>query len=273
MRVEHVLGKWVTYIHDLDCSKVLSNQEEKKLYDLLADRAVICIKNQSLTHDDLIRIASIFGKVWDYKEDYGSRAFGVGHKQPEVDEEHSDNVEYVTEKGVLGNSYVPFHIDLNHYPIQYVPNRLLYCEANDTKEPCPTVFLNTIVGFSRLDEGIKKLLRRSTINLKAPYVGGRHATMKRPAVDWHPHHNKEYINIDGFTIDMDEYEGDFLSLRRTIYSQMEESNERYEHHYDVGDLLIYDNRGTTHYRPEFEGHRMLKRVSWHHDWSKYVNNS
>ena len=29
MRVEHVLGKWVTYIHDLDCSKVLTNQEEK----------------------------------------------------------------------------------------------------------------------------------------------------------------------------------------------------------------------------------------------------
>ena len=94
--------------------------------------------------------------------------------------------------------------------------------------------------------------------------------MKRPAVDWHPWHKKEYINIDGFTIDMDEYKGDWHNLRRTIYTQMEKDNPRYEHHYDVGDLLIYDNRGTTHFRPEFEGHRMLKRVSWHQDWSKYV---
>ena len=112
MRVEHVKKNWVSIIHDLDCSKVLSSDTEKSLYELLADRAIICIKNQTLSHDDLLRIASIFGKVWDYKEDYGSRAFGVGHKQPEVDEEHSDNVEYVTEKGVLGNSYVPFHICL-----------------------------------------------------------------------------------------------------------------------------------------------------------------
>jgi len=46
----------------------------------------------------------------------------------------------------------------------------------------------------------------------------------------------------------------------------------YLHNWSIGDLVIYDNWSTIHYRDAFIGKRKLKRVTWDQDWCKYIGN-
>ena len=40
----------------------------------------------------------------------------------------------------------------------------------------------------------------------------------------------------------------------------------YAHEWELGDLVLYDNWSTIHYRDKFEGKRRLKRVTWDQNW-------
>jgi len=40
----------------------------------------------------------------------------------------------------------------------------------------------------------------------------------------------------------------------------------YTHTWNLGDIVVYDNWSTIHYRDAFVGKRKLKRVTWDQNW-------
>jgi taurine dioxygenase len=54
-----------------------------------------------------------------------------------------------------------------------------------------------------------------------------------------------------------------VKLWNTLNKYIDNSNFTYEHYWENGDLVIWDNRATLHYRKQFESNirRVLKRVS------------
>ena len=51
-----------------------------------------------------------------------------------------------------------------------------------------------------------------------------------------------------------------------VIDKMLTEETMYAHEWELGDLVLYDNWSTIHYRDKFEGKRRLKRVTWDQNW-------
>ena len=61
--------------------------------------------------------------------------------------------------------------------------------------------------------------------------------------------------------------GDLTSTEReNVINKMLTEETMYAHEWELGDLVLYDNWSTIHYRDKFEGKRRLKRVTWDQNW-------
>ena len=263
MKINNIKDKWVSTVEDIDCGD-LTDTEQKKVFDLLATRKVVIFKKQNLTNEQLKTFASVFGFVWDRnKEKYSGL-------EQSVNTGHQDNfVEVVSESGLLKKGIIPWHIDLTHFPSQLIPNRLLYAVELEGA-PAGTRFIDTVQGYKLLGPGTKNFLRQSVALCKAPYDTPWKAIVRRPALNWHPCYRDWALTCDNlFTIHIEGLDQDYKDWIGPIIANMQTEETTYEHEWELGDLMIYDNWSTMHYRGSFEGKRKLKRLTWDQDWYRY----
>jgi taurine dioxygenase len=266
MRLSKVKTNWVTVIDNVDINN-LTDDERREIYFLFSERKVLIFKNQQIENHKLKEFCSIFGNVWDLSTGKYS-----GLSQTKTENIQDNFVEIVSERGLLNNKQLPWHIDLTHYPSQEIPNRILYA-VNIEGNSAGTRFVDTIQGLKLVDNTIKNLLISAKAICRAPYETPWNFPIKRPVFNFHPYHNDygliadelftEYI--DGIT-EKDTHREWF---HKHILEKIISDETEYVHNYEVGDLVVYDNSSTIHSRSAFEGIRRLKRVTWDHDWHKY----
>ena len=263
LKINNIKNNWISEVSDVDCAD-LTSLEKTKVYNLFAKQKVLIFKDQSLNNTQLKDICSIFGQVWDNSNEKYS---GL---QQSVVSGHEDNfVETVSEDGLLKSGIIPWHIDLTHFPSQLLPNRILYAIELEG-EPAGTKFIDTVQGLHLINNSIREFLKSATALCKAPYKTPWDCYVRRPAIQWHPMHNDYGLVADElFTqwIEGLEEGTDYKQwIRNNVIDNMMSDETTYTHRWNVGDLVVYDNWSTIHYRDSFIGKRKLKRVTWDQNW-------
>lgn len=265
MKITRIKEKWVSEVTDVNCAN-LSDVEKTKVYNLFADQKVLIFKDQKLDNSQLKDFCSIFGTVWDNsKEKYSGL-------QQSVVSGHEDNfVETVSEDGLLKSGVINWHVDLTHFPSQLLPNRILYA-VELQGQPSGTKFIDTIQGLDLIDHSVKEFLESAVAICKAPYKTPWNSPVRRPALQWHPKHNAFGLVADElFTQWLEGLEEgtDYKKwFRSNVIDKMITEETLYTHEWNLGDIVVYDNYSTIHYRDAFVGKRKLKRVTWDQNWFK-----
>ena len=263
MKITNIKDKWVSEVSDVDCAD-LTPLEKTEVYNLFAKQKVVIFKDQSLNNTQLKDFCSIFGQVWDNsKEKYSGL-------QQSVVSGHEDNfVETVSEDGLLKSGVISWHVDLTHFPSQLLPNRILYAVELEG-DPAGTKFIDTVQGLHLINNSIREFLKSATALCKAPYKTPWDCYVRRPAIQWHPIHNDYGLVADElFTqwIEGLEEGTDYKQwIRNNVIDKMMSDETTYTHTWNLGDIVVYDNWSTIHYRDAFVGKRKLKRVTWDQNW-------
>ena len=122
--------RWVKIMVDLPSPEVVK------------DNPIVVVKNQNLSNEELVKFASTLGRVWD-----DSQFSGLQQTIQRGNSVEDSSVVNVSHDGALKRINVPWHVDLSHYPIQVLPNRLLY--SIEEKNPTPTIFFNSSIALIR----------------------------------------------------------------------------------------------------------------------------
>ena len=231
--------------------------------DIVDQYPVVVVKNQNLNNQDLIDFVKTLGRIWD--DEKFSPLQQTLHRGKSVNDNAVVNVSH---DGTLGRKLIPWHQDLSHYPIQYVPNRLLY--SNEHGNETPTVFFNTTEALWR-NPDILQYLRNFSAFFKAPYDTPWNWPVHRPVVYKHPGCNKLWSfscpGVFGHEIIGPEKRitGTKQCMKwvsEIVDYKLFEEDLIYEHYYEKGDLVIYNNHSVIHRRNSFDHERTLKRVTW-----------
>lgn len=252
-------------IEGVDLSRELDGGTFDAIRNALFDHAIIVVPGQTLHEDDQERFCRYFGEL----------------EMVRSGEATSDHpavlmITNVTDSGrptALEDGEMMFHYDQCYYENPALGSTLYAIEVPD--EGGNTLFANCRLAYEALDDGWKArldglralhyydykrdpTLRPSTINPDAPQ-------WVHPVVRTHPETGRKaiYVNrlmtlwIEG----IDRAESD--DILDYLFAHIEKPEFVYEHEWNVGELIMWDNRCSAHARTWFspEKRRMMRRVT------------
>ena len=257
----------------LDLSRPLTSEIANELYDLWLEHLVLVFRRQVLEDEDLVRFSGYFGEPSKLVVDNG--------KSKELNPYImlvSDIRENGKPIGTLPDGKMYFHSDAAFFnnPLKATT---LYSVSLPSRGG-NTIFSNIYKVYESLPSDVKKrLVSREAINsmeygvtirdaLKIKYeLPNRDNTISavHPIVRTHPETNRPVVYANKMMtetiIGLPEVESN--TILDSIFNLIEETKEfQYEHVWDVGDLILWDNRCSQHARTDFpfEEQRLLKRV-------------
>lgn len=230
------------------------------------DHLVLVFRNQTLSNDDQVRFCRHYGDLEEVRTG----------KYANEDMKHTMMITNVTDTGLmtaLENGDMWFHSDQCYYEIPCKASTLYAMEIPSVGGN--TLFANCYTAWETLPadlrdklEGLKAhhiydyagnpLKRGDNIDPDAPQyfhpVARTHPATKRKAL---------YVNrlmtdyIDGITGE----ESDEILAQ--LFAHSEEERFVYEHVWQVGDFVIWDNRCSMHARTDFDPNerRMMRRIT------------
>jgi taurine dioxygenase len=224
---------------------------------LLAAHHLLRFRVPELTADEQLRLLGRFGPTLDESRD------GSGWT----------NVSNVEEGGVLGDGEFLFHSDLEFTDD---PVRVLSLYAVELpEEPTSTRFASTVRAAARLDAATRDRLEgRTAIHVyplleargdqryRLTEVDERAARAEHPVLMRHPATGAELLYTSAMQTDsivgVPEDESEALLAR--CWELLYVPDNVYEHVWQPGDLLVWDNLALQHARSAVSGRRTLRRV-------------
>ncbi len=262
-------------VNNFSLSGVLLPYHIIQIQDLLNRYRVVVFPNQKITDDQLTDFAFRFGPP-----------FVPDNKFPVLGSQDSTNPIVVVgnqahefSKSYLGHQEVLPHSD--HQWLKCPSSASILYAIDIHPNSAPTVWFDMVQAYNMLDPETKsnideiKLITfnpfyRPFGSVSAKYVNRNidippGDTFPHPLVRTHPltHEKILYFNIA--------YELEFVDVPNKIgnelfsklYAHITNLCCKYEHQWNNGDLVFWDNRATIHYRPSFDSsvRRVLKRVT------------
>lgn len=262
-------------INNVNLAKDLSALLVRQIQDLLNKYKVVVFKEQQLSDEQLSDFAFLFGPP-----------FVPDNKFPVLGSQDSSNPIVIVgnqaneySKSYLGHQEVLPHSD--HQWLKCPSSASMLYAIDIHPNSAPTVWFDMVQAYNMLDPETKSNIdeiKSITFNpfyrpfgtVAAKYVD---RSIDIPAGDTFPHplarthpltHEKIlYLNIA--------YELEFVDVPNKIgnelfsklYAHIINLSCKYEHQWNNGDLVFWDNRATIHYRPSFDARvrRVLKRVT------------
>jgi taurine dioxygenase len=249
----------------------VSTDAASAIYRAWLDHAVLVFRGQQLAQEDLIRVTGIFGEFAPLGRPKHTLPKGFDTILPDIMliSNIRENGETI---GALPDGEMMFHHDTIHRDEPHKAT-LLYSVEVPTYGG-DTLFASGTAAYNALDPAMKRRLK----GLKAVnyYVYNSVTRNDKQAVDatsqaMHPvvrtHEETKrkalYINrlmsvrIEG----MPEAEGD--ALLNFLYEHSEKPEFVYTHVWRVGDLIVWDNRCSSHARTDFpsDQRRLLLRTT------------
>ena len=174
--------------------------------------------------------------------------------------------------GALPDGELSFHFDRVH---QKKPTRATALHAIEIPDKGgETCFANMYAAWDTLPDAIKvKIDGRMALNTYE--YGATHADVKKideaapaaihPVVRTIPETGRKSLFVSRLMTDqiIDMPEGESRALLNLISDHCEQPQFIYEHHWQVGDILMWDNRCSTHARKDFDAsqRRLMKRIA------------
>ncbi len=258
-------------VSGIDLRQPMSPADELAIYGAWLDHAVLLFRDQDLSQEDLIRVTGLFGEFAPLGRPKHTLPSGFSKILPNIMliSNIRENGETI---GALPDGEMMFHHDTIHRDDPHKAT-LLYSVEIPTHGG-DTLFASGTAAYDTLDAATKKRLD----GLKAVnyYV---YNSVKRddkqavdassqavhPVVRTHDETGRKslYVNrlmsvrIEG----MDEAESD--ALLNTLFDHSEKPEFVYTHVWRKGDLIVWDNRNSSHARTDFpaDQRRLLLRTT------------
>jgi taurine dioxygenase len=262
-------------IGGVDLTKPLTARQVQAVKDAWGKHLVLVFRGQTLSQDDQLRFASYFG-------DLGSRK-----KAPEALRTRTEGVQQDNEKvllvsnikvdgkpiGAFGEGEFWFHIDSGYTPRPYKYTFLYALEL--PSRGGNTMFSNMYKAYDAVPAALKEKLkgrkalhiheynRAKQANSSGDISGVPHHA--HPIFITHPDTGRKTLFVDRLMTTriegMSQQEGD--AILDELYEIGERREFIFEHVWQLGDFLMWDNRCTIHARTDFpkEERRLLRRCT------------
>lgn len=239
-------------VHNIDLSQPGDAETVTQLRDAFHTHSLLIFPNQNLTEDHQVSFTRHFCNPVAHPTNTKNRG-----TCPEI------TIISNTDEGALGNAEVAFHADLIFLPNPGTVS-VLYClETPD--QGGDTYWTGNIAAYNALENDIKKHLE----NLQIAYVHARPEynpaePPRHPIVITHPESGLKSLyfspNHAKWIDDIPKSESDQLIRFLTQYLTNDKFIHR--HHWQPGDLVMWDNRTTMHRRDSFDNaqRRVMKRT-------------
>lgn len=246
-----------------------------KLKQALHEHLILVFKQQDLTDEQFLAFTSYFGAIFKPPVDIPVLATQKDSGLP------PDVVPVSNAVGAgdyTGHGELTPHSD-HHWTPQPSSGSLLYA-VEIPKDGGATSWYNTVQAYADLDEETRQEIRQLQLITYNPFL--RHGTgvypkyrfsnqdilgaaFPHPLVRTHPESGKLGLYLDTHTeveiVGYDDQKGSELIQR--LRQHIAQDKYRYEHQWELGDIVFWDNQVTLHSRTAFpsEQRRLLKRVS------------
>ena len=250
-------------ISGIDLSKPLSEHEVRAVKEAWDKYLVLVFRGQTLSQDDQLRFASYFGDLGSRKkapEPLRSRAEGVQQDHEKV--LLVTNIKVDGQPiGAFGDGEFWFHIDSGYSPRPYKYTFLYALELPSTGGN--TMFSNMYKAYDALPSELKETLkgkralhiheynRAKQANHSGDISGIPHYS--HPVFVTHPDTGRKTLFVDRLMTTR--IEGMSAEQSDAILDQLYDIGERrefiFEHEWQLGDFLMWDNRCTIHARTDF----------------------
>ena len=256
MKIVPTGGALGAEIQGVDLSQALNDVTVAKVRQALLDYCVIYFRNQTLSDVDQIRFTNYFGQAVEHVRKQRERE----HKEIFLISNVKENGEEI---GALGNHEVSFHSDLSYLKHPGTLSTLYAVELPATGGG--TQWCNCYAAYDALDEDMKARLK----GLRAVhrhYVEEQNPPelIDHPVVRTHPDTGRKSLyvgpHLTKYIVGMDRDESD--ALLRVIYDHVSKPEFSWTHQWQLGDLVMWDNRPTMHRREPFPDteRRLMKRT-------------
>ena len=262
-------------ISGIDLSKPLSELEVRAVKEAWDEHLVLVFRGQKLSQDDQLRFASYFGDLGTRKkapEPLRSRAEGIQQDHEKV--LLVTNIKVDGQPiGAFGEGEFWFHIDSGYSAKPYKYTFLYALELPSTGGN--TMFSNMYKAYEAVPPALKQRLmgkkalhiheykRSEKADISGDISGVPHH--RHPVFVTHPDTGRRTLFVDRLMTarieGVDAEESD--AILQQLYSIGERREFIYEHVWELGDFLMWDNRCTIHARTDFPKHerRLLRRCT------------
>jgi len=258
-------------LRGLDLSKPLSEADVAAINKAWLDHVVILFRGQKLTQEDQLRVTSYFGPIG--KLGRPAKYFPPGFSSILPGIMMISNIRENGEPiGALPDGEMMFHHDMIHHDLPHDATMLYALEI--PMHGGDTLFASGYAAYDTFDPALKAKLdgkrARHHYNYGSTQRGdGRgteaHAASSHPIFRVHDKTGRKavYVNrlmtvgIEG----MDDAEA--APLLEALFDHSEKPEFVYRHQWRVGDLLLWDNRCSTHARDDFpaDQRRLMLRTT------------
>jgi taurine dioxygenase len=262
-------------IGGIDLTRPLSQAEIDAIKEAWAKHLVLVFRGQKLSQEDQLRFASYFGELGDRKkapEALRSRAEGT--------QQDNQKILLVTNIkvdgkpiGAFGEGEFWFHIDSGYTPLPYKYTFLYALELPSTGGN--TLFSNMYKAYEAVPAALKQRLNgRKALHIHE-YNRAKQASHSgdisgiphwyHPVFITHPDTGRKTLFVDRLMTTR--IDGISQEESEAILQQLYDIGERrefiFEHVWQLGDFLMWDNRCTIHARTDFpkEERRLLRRCT------------
>ena len=274
-------------IRNLDLRQPLDDAVVARLRDAWSAYLVLFFRDQHLTDQDLIRFSSHFG-VCDRVPTNEASVNGLGHVPllPEV-AVISNVVDDGEPIGALGNGELAWHTDMSNLDEPSSASALYAIEV-PKHGGGDTSFLNMYTAYEALPSGLKEKIRdRHTIH-DAIYTsaGTRRKGLyeiddvrdnpgaHHPMLRTHPVTGRTALflgrRVNSYIIGLSVEESE--ALLNEVWAHTIQDEFIYTHHWQPGDLVLWDNRCVMHRRGSFDSNdrRIMHRTQLKGEIPYYV---
>jgi taurine dioxygenase len=249
-------------------ASTLGPEDSRDLYDALLKHHVLVIRGQHLSEPDLIAFAACFGEI----------------EMARVKSKLSDHQEIMVISniredgkplGQLPDGEMSFHFDRIHQPKPCRGAVLMAIEI--PREGGDTCFSNMVRAYETLPEATKRKIEGKTALSTFTY-GSTQPGMKEaaagpqcvhPVARRIPETGKKSLYVCRLMTDriLELPEDESRALIDELCDHAENPRFVYQHKWQVGDILVWDNRCTQHARTDFSENerRLMKRVTFADD--------
>lgn len=265
-------------ISGIDLSQPIPFNSLELIKKLWHESGVICFPDQNLSESQQIAFGENFGELA-----YTQGEYSISKSHPAIMYVTNErkNGKYV---GALPDGEMFFHSDMCY--VEKPSMATILFGINIPKFGGNTLFANMYKAFEALSDDVKsKIVHLRAINsyepgLQAPTKVSRQISSRskdtksyaHPMVCTHPITGKKalYVNrlmtesIVGLT------QNESNKILNFLFDHQEKVDFIYEHHWSVGDLLMWDNRCILHARSNFDDSelRKLRRITVKGDYIK-----
>ena len=257
-------------IGGIDLSAPMDAQTFKAIENVWHDHGVLLFRGQNLDDLQQVEFAQRFGELAQTLKHYE----GISHPAIMYVTNEKKDGKYI---GALPDGEMFFHSDMCYLERPCMA-AMLYAIAIPP-EGGNTVFASMYAAYDALSDEFKfQLAALMAMNSYEPGYGSSNVKARietsgtrytrsyaHPIFRTHPATGKKslYVNrlMTEYIVDMPRPQSD--ELLKQLFNHQEQEQFQYEHRWQVGDVLIWDNRCTLHARRNFDDRhlRKLRRVT------------